>query len=117
MKSYDDSVKEWFIRNFGDKATSYYKKGKHDKMTWVKSSIEKVIDLSQPVTLKFTYDEGYHYSEYTNADPSFEITVEYHITGEGAFPGETLRSLELARNESWDLEAVVKAVLEISQEE
>lgn len=110
-KSYEESVKIWFIRNYGDSPFGYHRDGK-----LVRSTVSEVMDPSKPVDIAIDYEEGYHYSEYTNADSSVEVAVHYHVQEDLTPYARTEYSYIILRNAGLSMGEIIKEILEISQE-
>lgn len=109
-KTYEESMKIWFIRNYGADPFNY-----RTTSGIVKSTIAEVIDSSKPIDITVDYDEGYHYSEGTYADASVEVIVHYYTKEQYGTFGTAQRHT-ISYNEQLNMGDIIKEVLEISQE-
>lgn len=114
MRTYEESVREWFLRKHGDMETyviqGYDVNGRVNRKM---IPMSEALDRTQPVELHFEYDEGYSYSEYTYENQSCVLYVRFYTLPElGGYS-----SRELYRNESIPMNEIIKEILEISQEE
>ena len=109
--TYDEAVTAWALKKYGDKEIVYF--DIRQKNSVVKTKFRDVVDMNYPIELLFQYEEGYYYSEYTNADSTFYVHLTYVRRDSGS---DARTSMSLYENETVPLAEITKEILEISLE-